>query len=277
MKGYIYKYTFADGKVYIGQTRRSPEVRHREHLNESIGKTNPGFWEAYQKLGEPAFEIIETIEDNREMNLVDKLNIVETYYIDLYQATAPQHGYNRKSSGTVASQDMMKLNDAYQDLWDEMIEPHHAYFNSVLSKIFQKTVPLTDEEKAFVRKNIMVSNNIFYHRVKDYNLDDLSSNTGDDDFWMEEAYEGFLMDFDEIASQDISSYIYENSDSIILKKSKGRIIQQLDMDGNVIREYGSNGEVVQALNIARIDNVLNVLKGRQKTAYGFRWKYKDSN
>lgn len=275
MKGFIYKYTFSDGKVYIGQTRRKPEVRHREHLNQSIGKTNPGFWDAYQRLGEPTFEIIDTIEDEREMALVVRLNAAETFYINLFQAADPRHGYNKKSSGTVPSRDMMKLNDAYRDLWDEMIEPHHAYFESILSKMFQKTVPLTDEEKVFVRENIMVSDNLFYHRVKDYNLDDLSANSEDDDFWMQEAYEGFLMDFDEFASQDISSYIYENSDSIIRKKSKGHIIQQLDMDGNVIREYGSNGEVVQALNIARVDNVLNVLKGRQKSAYGYRWRYKE--
>lgn len=30
MKGIIYKYTFPDGKVYIGQTR-NPEKRKREH------------------------------------------------------------------------------------------------------------------------------------------------------------------------------------------------------------------------------------------------------
>lgn len=50
MKGYIYKYTFADGKFYIGQTRRNPEIRHREHLNPIIGPANTGFWEAYQRL-----------------------------------------------------------------------------------------------------------------------------------------------------------------------------------------------------------------------------------
>ena len=48
MKGYIYKYTFPDGKVYIGQTRRPIELRHAEHLNPSTGPLNPGFWEAYQ-------------------------------------------------------------------------------------------------------------------------------------------------------------------------------------------------------------------------------------
>ena len=53
MKGFIYKYTFPDGKVYIGQTRRPLEVRHKEHLNPKIGRLNPKFWEAFKKFGEP--------------------------------------------------------------------------------------------------------------------------------------------------------------------------------------------------------------------------------
>ena len=47
MKGYIYKYTFPDGKVYIGQTRRDPQIRHREHISPVTGSTNGGFWRAY--------------------------------------------------------------------------------------------------------------------------------------------------------------------------------------------------------------------------------------
>ncbi len=54
-KGYIYKYTFPDGKVYIGQTRRPPEERHREHFDEKIGKLNTKFWEAYETIGMPGY------------------------------------------------------------------------------------------------------------------------------------------------------------------------------------------------------------------------------
>ena len=36
MKGIIYKYTFPDGKVYIGQTR-NPEKRKREHIDPKTG------------------------------------------------------------------------------------------------------------------------------------------------------------------------------------------------------------------------------------------------
>ena len=274
MKGYIYKYTFSDGKVYIGQTRRRPEVRHREHLSKSVGKTNTGFWDAYQKLGEPEFEIIDTIEEKREIDLVAALNEAETYYIEQFQAADPQYGYNKKSSGTVASHDAMKLNDAFRDIWERMIEPHHEFFKSVVHKIFQKTEPLTDEEKDFIRENIMISDNMFYDRIKDFNLDNLSENSDDDDFWMGEAYEWFLVVFDDYATNDIASFIQENADAIIKKKTS-HIIQQVDKEGNVIREFLSNKEIMEAFNLVRIDNVLNVLKGRQKSAYGFYWRYKD--
>ena len=52
------------------------------------------------------------------------------------------------------------------------------------------------------------------------------------------------------------------------------MIQQLDMNGNVICEFESQDDIREALNILRLDNIINVLKGRQKTAYGFSWRYK---
>ena len=57
MKGVIYKYTFPNGKVYIGQTRRNPELRHREHLDPITGPCNSGFWREYQKFKDYKYEI----------------------------------------------------------------------------------------------------------------------------------------------------------------------------------------------------------------------------
>ena len=275
VKGYIYKYTFSDGKVYIGQTRRKPEVRHREHLNESIGRTNPGFWDAYQRLGEPEFEVIDTIEMEQEVDLVDTLNRAETFYIDQYQASDPKHGYNKKSAGTVASRDEAKLHDAFNQIWKEEVEPDHDFFRSVLKKMFDKSEPLTEDEKRFVRECLLNSDMIFHNRVKDYNLEDLSANSEDDNFWMGEVYEEFIMNFDEDAECQICQFINENRDEILRQRSKGRIIQQVDKEGNVIKEYTSNKEIAEALNLARVDNVLNVLRGKQKSAYGFYWRYKE--
>ena len=78
MKGYVYKYTFSNGKIYVGQTRRDVNVRHREHMNPSTGPLNPRFWQAYQELGEPKLEIIKEIEDENNYELIQALNRCET-------------------------------------------------------------------------------------------------------------------------------------------------------------------------------------------------------
>jgi hypothetical protein len=72
----------------------------------------------------------------------------------------------------------------------------------------------------------------------------------------------------------VAQYVSENSAEIIRKAKQGKIIQQLDMEGNVVREFDSQDSIRKAFNIVRIDNILNVIKGRQKAAYGFRWRYK---
>jgi len=275
VKGYIYKYTFSDGKVYIGQTRRMPEIRHREHISKSIGKTNPGFWDAYQRLGEPRFEIIDTFEEGREVDLINTLNKAETFYIAQYRASEPEFGYNKKSAGTVASREDSIIHDEFHDIWVKEIEPYHAFFQSVFDKMIGKTEPLTEAEKRFVRESLLAPDLLFHDEVKDFNLDDLSANSEDDCFWMGEVYQEFLMNFDENAEEQIESYLYENREEIVHQRLRKQVIQQLDMAGNVIREYHSNKDVAEALNVVRIDNVLNVLKGRQKTAYGFRWRYKE--
>ena len=52
-------------------------------------------------------------------------------------------------------------------------------------------------------------------------------------------------------------------------------IVQLDKEGNVVKEFYSFNEICQAFNVPRADNVKNVLKGKQKSAYGYFWKYKE--
>ena len=85
--GVIYLYTFPNGKVYVGQTRRNPKVRHREHLDSKTGPTNGAFWKAYQEQGEPKYEILETHQLQNVEELIDVLNERETYFINQYQAT----------------------------------------------------------------------------------------------------------------------------------------------------------------------------------------------
>lgn len=275
MKGYIYKYTFPDGKIYIGQTRRPIEMRHAEHLNPSTGPLNPGFWEAYQTVGTPVLTVIETIEADDVTALVDQLNREETAYIYREKATDPAYGYNRKTMATAYSPDINILNKVFARMCKQAEEEKRPFFEALFEKLFRGSKDdLTEEEKAFF-EGYIEQNNIFVHsgeEVMETENEDVFDE--EDDFMFEEAVEYAIWLYNEETREIICQYISENAAEIIRQEKQGKIIQQLDMDGNVVREFEAQDEIRAAFNIVRIDNIINVIKGRQKSAYGFRWRYK---
>ena len=58
---------------------------------------------------------------------------------------------------------------------------------------------------------------------------------------------------------------------IILKNKKS--VQQIDLEGNVINEYSSIKEAANKCGLTG-SNISNALRGKQKTAGGYVWKYK---
>ena len=56
------------------------------------------------------------------------------------------------------------------------------------------------------------------------------------------------------------------------RKSKNKPILQFDLDGNFIREWECTADVGNEVRC----NIRHCLKGKQKTAYGYIWKYKES-
>ena len=103
--GYIYKYTFPNGKVYIGQTAQTMEARHYQHMynadhldaERSILLVD----RAIHKYGEPKLEIVETImyEDNDPIGFQEELNEKEKLYIRKYKSTQKRFSYNRHLGG----------------------------------------------------------------------------------------------------------------------------------------------------------------------------------
>ena len=152
MKGIIYKYTFSDGKVYIGQTRRHPDARKREHISEIVGPTNTGFWEAYKRLGEPKYEELYQVEEEFEDNLVNILNYVETLFIRQYNADNPKYGYNKKSFGTVGSKIPKILDKKKEECQVSLLEERLKEYKSAVNKIYQTKEPLTPEEKYLLKE-----------------------------------------------------------------------------------------------------------------------------
>ena len=275
MKGYIYRYTFPDGKIYIGQTRRPIEMRHAEHINPSTGPMNPGFWDAYQKLGMPELTVLETVESDDADTLVYILNHKETAYIQNEHATVPQYGYNRMGHSMVYRPEAKILEKEYVRLCQQADAAMQPFFEGVTQKLTHgHRDDLTQKEKEFVEAYID-NNPIFGRTEEDMQMMGEDAELDEEvDFMFYEVLESGIWLYNEETHEIIAQYVEENADAILRKAREGKIIQQIDKEGNVVREFLTWDEIREAMNIVRIDNILNVVKGRQKSAYGYFWRYK---
>ena len=250
-------------------------MRHAEHINPSTGPMNPGFWDAYQKLGMPELTVLETVEAENIDMLVHILNQMETAYIQNEHATDPQYGYNRMGHSMVYRPEEKILQKEYQRLYGLMIEEKRPFLDSAADKYLHgREDDMTEEERAFV-KGYIETNNIFTEAADSENMPDDAPLLDDEyDFFKYEAVDYAIWFYLEETSEIIARYVDENADAILRKAREGKIIQQIDKVGNVVREFLTWDEIREAMNIVRIDNILNVVKGRQKSAYGYFWRYK---
>ena len=276
MKGTIYKYTFPDGKVYIGQTRRHPEKRKREHFDENIGPTNSGFWAAYKSQGEPEYEEILEIERDDEDELVNELNDAESFFIQIYNADNPLYGYNKKSYGTARTRTNLILNEKYSEMFPIFLEKRLGTYFSAKYKILDTKESLTDDE-LFLIKEKYRDKNLFQRGIDDYDLENLNNRRNYDEnkeFFLEEGLEMIETIITMEVQEEVNKFIADNYIQILQEARDKNAIVQLDKEGNFIKEYYSFNEICQAFNVPRADNVMNVLRGKQKSAYGYLWKYK---
>lgn len=274
MKGIIYKYTFSDGKVYIGQTRRHPEKRKREHLDEIVGPTNSGFWEAYKRLGKPEYtELYQTEKDDVD-ELVSELNDAESFFIHIYQADNPDYGYNRKSFGTVGTKTGIILGKKYNEYLDNLLDVRLKDYENAINKVWQTKEPLTQKEKYLLKEKYR-EQNIWQRHIDKYDFDNLANNDETEtEFMVDDALDFVRFMITEEARRDANQYIAENYAQIMDEERSKNAILQIDKDGKVVKEFYSFNDICQYFNVPRADNVRNVLKGRQKSAYGYFWKLK---
>lgn len=97
----IYKATnIQNNKVYIGQTVGLLKTRINGHISESKRNVkNNKFHNAISKYGADSFrwEIID------KANSKDELNKLEIFYINLYNSTKDEYGYNTQLGGNLSS------------------------------------------------------------------------------------------------------------------------------------------------------------------------------
>jgi group I intron endonuclease len=85
-----------NGKIYIGQTTKTLDIRKRGHISSSRNIVNGTiFWSALKKYGEANFEWL-IIEENIDKKYLDDR---EKFYIATYNSIDKKIGYNICSGG----------------------------------------------------------------------------------------------------------------------------------------------------------------------------------
>ena len=62
-----------------------------------------------------------------------------------------------------------------------------------------------------------------------------------------------------------------------IKQPKSRPILQFDKNNNFIAKYNNAAEAARKNNATSGSNILQVCKGKRKTAYGYIWRYEDDS
>lgn len=109
---YIYKITnLLNGKVYIGQTRRTVEQRYKEHIQCAI--RGDGFYLAcaMRNYGIDNFKV-ETIASTDNL---ERLNELEKFYIREYKSDSDKFGYNLSPGGDSNTMDSPIIKAKHDD------------------------------------------------------------------------------------------------------------------------------------------------------------------
>ena len=118
--------------------------------------------------------------------------------------------------------------------------------------------------------------NIFASALKDFKFDfnNLQGNSEDAKFWLGECADYAEFRFCDACWELIRQHIEQNKERLLIEHSPETTIVQIDLNGNIVKEYASPADVREALQRDNLTSVYNVLEGKQKHAYSYIWRYK---
>lgn len=165
MTGIIYKATnLANGKVYIGQTKKGLETRKKQHLRdaEKSKRNKTYFHHAINKYGESGFhwEVIDRADTPEELSEKEEDWII-------YYGSLGEHGYNLTPGGHSASQNGKAVYTF--SLEGELLSEHE----SIASASEYYGIPSTSIGFVAKGKRIVTHEKIFLYRDEFEHLADM--------------------------------------------------------------------------------------------------------
>ena len=253
----IYKTTnLINGKIYIGQDKNN---------NPNYYGSGDLIKKAIKKYGKKNLikEVLCVCEK------IDELNSKEKYYINEYNSTDKNIGYNIAIGGTNGTmlhrkhtketKEKMKISA----LGKKKSESHCK--NIGLSK---KGIPLSNEHK----EKLSNSNPLKGKKIGPHSID-VRKKISNSKKGKKASYETKLKMSN--SHMGIKNNFYGKKHSEEFMKTKRKKIIQMTINGDFIKEWNSLTEASINLDIY-ISNISNVLKGRYKTTGGFTFKYKNN-
>ena len=261
----IYKHTFPNGKVYIGQTNQPLQKRFKNGEGYTLC---PLIHRAILKYGWDSVKT-EILYDNIQTQ--EEANELEILTIQEYNSTDPDYGYNLAAGGGA----VLKCDEnLVLKKWNEGFSVNEIanllnWNRNTISRALTR-LNISEEE----RKQRSQERHSLFCRKFDY--------------------EAIFNDWKEGLSCKELQEKYNCSDSVIKnvldinhipkneRYSQGRkrlrvnqiSVNQYDLNGNFLRSFNSIAEANLSLNKSQnSSNIVAVCKGRRKTAYGYIWKY----
>lgn len=257
--GLIYKYVSPSNKVYIGQTINEPK-RRRTFKNINMRYAGGKIDAARLKYSPENFQysVLEIVETDSKIDLLNKLNELEIYYI--YKYDSFNNGYNSTLGG----------NNGH--VFSENEKEH-------LSTKLAHSVIQYDLDGNFIRiwKSCReIEKNLGYSRVPIQKCCRGEIQHSREFIWKYYDSENFNEQIDGLKENKN----FNRKENIILKqqcvtvrdnKTLKRILQY-DLKGNFIKEWESITEASEFYNIKN-NSLSQCCNGVSKTCGGFVWKF----
>ena len=287
---FIYKYTFPNGKVYIGQTYEGSNRfgNHSEYHKQPVHRA---------MLKYPNFE-----REILEYCSVENVDKREQFYIELYHSMERAFGYNLTSGGNknkqwapeVRRKIIEKLKNPSDETRKKLSErssgsnnPMYGSHRSLSSNPHSKKVTLYDLSGNKIREFNCIKSAVIELELPQYASSQIVANCKRKIL----SAHGFIWRYSEdknpvLAYERKTTKGFKHSSDSKEKMRKARIgkiggprakpVLQYSLDGLFIQEFISANYADDCLNLPK-GKVYSVCSGNRKSAGGFMWRFKTNN